>query len=120
MGSTHDLHVNTRILLHFTQFQIRRQKLYQPYGPWEHFPYLSWRDKEAVSLEPDSDDTYLGQLCAHKETSQCTHSFLCNDCMANHSCNVPDDESYGKGSQMYHHCSYSESKSKFLINTANL
>ena len=28
----------------FTQFQLRRQKVYQPYGPWEHFPSSIWRD----------------------------------------------------------------------------
>ena len=56
-------------LLHFTQFQICWQKLYQPYGP---FPSLIWRDKEATPLEPNSDDTYLCQLCAHKETLECS------------------------------------------------
>ena len=85
---------NTRILLHFTQFQLRWQKVYQPYGAWEHFPSSISCDEEAPPLEPDSDDTYLCQLCAHKETSQCcqSHLFLCNKCMANHSFDLQDDE----------------------------
>ena len=45
-------------------------------------------------LEPHSDDTYLCQLCAHEETSECCqcHLFLCNKCMADHLCDLPDDE----------------------------
>ena len=69
-GFLRDLDANTHILLHFTQFQLRRQKVYRHYGPCEHFPSSIWRDEEAPLLEPDSDDTYLCQLCAHKETCQ--------------------------------------------------
>ena len=89
MGSTRDPHANTHILLHFTQFQLCRQKVYQPYGPSS-----IWRDEEAPPLEPDSDDTDLCQLCAHKETSECCqcHLFLCNKCMADHLCDLPHDQ----------------------------
>ena len=38
LGSPEDLHAKTRILLHFTHFMVRSQKLYQPYGPREHIP----------------------------------------------------------------------------------
>ena len=50
--------------------------------------------REAPPLEPDSDDAYLCQLCARKETSECCqcHPFLCNKCMADHSCDLPHDE----------------------------
>ena len=37
MGSACDLHANTHMLLHFTQFQICWPKLCQPCRPWEHF-----------------------------------------------------------------------------------
>ena len=40
MGSAQDLHSSMHILLHFTQFQIRRQTRYQPYSPWDHGEYL--------------------------------------------------------------------------------
>ena len=90
----YDLHANTRILLHFTQFQLRRQKVYQPYKPWEHFLSSIWRDEEAPPLEPYSDNACLCQLCARKETSECRqcHLFLCTKCMADHSCDLPNDE----------------------------
>ena len=51
-------------------------------------------DEEVPRLEPDSNDTYLCQLCAHKETLECSpcHLFLCNKCMADHLCDLPDDQ----------------------------
>ena len=41
--SHEDLHANTRILLHFTQFMVRRPNQHQLYGPWEHIPNSIWR-----------------------------------------------------------------------------
>ena len=58
-GSHEDLHVNTRILLHFTHIMVRRQKRYQPYGPWEHIPNFIWREDEAPEVDEEDDDTYL-------------------------------------------------------------
>ena len=40
-----ELHQSVRILLHFTQFCIRRQVHHPPYGPWEHFPPHVWTDQ---------------------------------------------------------------------------
>ena len=48
----------------------------KPYSPWEHFPSSIWCNKEAPPLEHDSHDTYLCQLCAHKETSECCQCHL--------------------------------------------
>ena len=43
---THTLrHQSVRILLHFTQFCIRRQVRHPPYGPWEHVPPQVWTDQ---------------------------------------------------------------------------
>ena len=76
MGSAHDLHANKHILLHFTQFQLRRQKVHQPYGPWEHFPSSIWRNEEAPPLELDSDDTYLCQF-VHTRRLQSATNAIC-------------------------------------------
>ena len=48
LGSHQDLHANTCIFLHFSQFMLRRQKRYQPYGPWEHIPSSIWTEEEAT------------------------------------------------------------------------
>ena len=43
-GGPNELHQLVRILLHFTQFCIRRQVCHPPYGPWEHVPPHVWTD----------------------------------------------------------------------------
>ena len=40
IGTT--LHKSIRVLLHLTQFYIRRQVRYPPYGPWPHVPPHVW------------------------------------------------------------------------------
>ena len=104
--SIRDLHANARILLHFTQFQLRRQKVHPPYGLWEHFFCSIWRDEELPLLEVDLDDTYLSQLCTHKKTSEgCKcHLFLGNKCIADHSCDLPDETVAHFSSPTQHFC----------------
>ena len=58
-GSSTDLHRSVRILVHFMQFQIRRQTRHQPYGPWEHVPDHIWTDQASPDPEEDVDDTCL-------------------------------------------------------------
>ena len=62
------LHANTCILLHFTQFMVRRQKRYQPYSPWEYIPNFIWRKDKAPEVAERDDDTYLCQVCGKTET----------------------------------------------------
>ena len=47
----------TRILLHFSQFMLRRQKSHQPYGPWEHIPSSIWTEEEAPEVDEEEEDT---------------------------------------------------------------
>ena len=46
--SATELHGHMPILLHLTQFCIRRQTRYQPYGPWPHVPESVWAHEEAT------------------------------------------------------------------------
>ena len=55
-----------RIVLHFTQFMVRRQKRYQLYGPWEHIPTSIWREDEAPEVDDEDGDTHLCQVCGKK------------------------------------------------------
>ena len=72
LGSHQDLHANTRILLHFSQFMLRRQKRYQPYGPWEHIPSSIWTEEEAPEVDEEEEDTFLCQVCGKRDTSECS------------------------------------------------
>ena len=45
-GSVAELHGYVRILLHLTQFCIRKQTRYQPKGPWPHLPKSVWAHEE--------------------------------------------------------------------------
>ena len=87
-GSSTDLHRSVRILVHFMQFQIRRQTRYQPYGPWEHVPGNIWTDQPSLDPEEDVDDTYLCQMCARRDTVACVDCslYLCTSCAESHSC----------------------------------
>ena len=62
-GSLEDLHANTRILLHFTQFMVRRQKRYPPYSPWAHISNSIWSEDKVPEIDEEDDDTYLCQVC---------------------------------------------------------
>ena len=90
LGSHQDLHANTRILLHFSQFMLRRQKRYQPYGPWEHIPSSIWTEEEAPEVDEEEEDTFLCQVCGKRDTSECSTCdlYLCRGCMDEHTCDI--------------------------------
>ena len=90
LGSHQDLHANTRILLHFSQFMLRRQKRYQPYGLWEHIPSSIWTEEEAPQADDEKEDTFLCQVCGKRDTSECSTCdlYLCRGCMAEHTCDI--------------------------------
>ena len=90
LGSHQDLHANTRILLHFSQFMLRRQKRYQPYGPWEHIPSSIWTEEEAHEVDEEEEDTFLCQVCGKRDTSECSTCdlYLCRGCMGEHTCDI--------------------------------
>ena len=90
LGSHQDLHANTRILLHFSQFMLRRQKRYQPYGPWEHIPSSIWTEEEAPEVDEEEEDTFLCQVCGKRDTSECSTCdlYLCRGCMGEHTCDI--------------------------------
>ena len=90
--SATELHGHVRILLHLTQFCIRRQTRYQPYGPWPHVPESVWAQEEATVVEEENDDGVCCQLCGHRpgDISECgtCHLNMCASCMPLHSCTL--------------------------------
>ena len=90
--SATELHGHVRILLHLTQFCIRRQTRYQPYGPWPHVPESVWAQEEATAVEEENDDGVCCQLCGHRpgDISECgtCHLNMCASCMPLHSCTL--------------------------------
>ena len=90
--SATELHGHVRILLHLTQFCIRRQTRYQPYGPWPHVPESVWAQAEATVVEEENDDGVCCQLCGHRpgDISECgtCHLNMCASCMPLHSCTL--------------------------------
>ena len=87
-----ELHGHVRILLHLTQFCIRRHTRYQPYGPWPHVPKSVWAQEEATVVEEENDDGVCCQLCGHHpgDISECgiCHLNMCASCMPLHSCTL--------------------------------
>ena len=83
MGCARDLHGHVRVLLHLTQFCIRRQTRYQPYGP--HVPESVWAQQDAPEDDEENDDGVCCQLCAHchEDISGCStcHLNMCPSCM---------------------------------------
>ena len=75
LGSHGDLHANTRILLHFTQFMVRSQKWYQPYGPWEHIANSIWREDRASAVDEEDDDAKFVAKRRHCNAQYVT--FIC-------------------------------------------
>ena len=79
-------------VLHLTQFCIRRQTRYQPYGPWPHVPESVWAQEEATVVEEENDDGVCCQLCGHRpgDISECgtCHLNMCASCMPLHSCTL--------------------------------
>ena len=94
IGSAAELHGHVHILLHLTQFCIRRQTSYQPYGPWPHAPESLWAQEEATIEEEENDDGVCCQLCRHEpgDISVCgtCHLNMCVSCIPLHSCTLQD------------------------------
>ena len=88
--SATELHGHVRILLHLTQFCIRRQTRYQPYGPWLHVPESVWAQEEATVVEEENDDGVCCQLCGHRpgDIYGTCHLNMCASCMPLHSCTL--------------------------------
>ena len=72
-----DLHANMRILLHFTQFQICPQKLYQPYGPWEHFPCSLCATRRHLVLWSLTRMICICANCVHTRRLQSAPNAIC-------------------------------------------
>ena len=82
---------SVRILLQFSQFCIRRQVRYPPYGPWDHFPPHVWTDKSnsAGMQDEGEDEVEVCALCPHKHSTvtfcgECKH--YCSECIDTHTC----------------------------------
>ena len=62
-----ELHKSVHILLHFSQFCIRRQVHHPPYGPWNHVPPHLWMDKSnsAATQDEGEDEAEVCALCCH-------------------------------------------------------
>mmetsp|Transcript_69848 Transcript_69848/g.123156 ORF Transcript_69848/g.123156 Transcript_69848/m.123156 type:complete len:139 (-) Transcript_69848:285-701(-) len=92
LGGADELHQFVRILLHFTQFCIRRQMRYPPYGPWEHIPTHVWADDtDSVDVDDETLDVTpdVCALCCHKRKStpciECKEHY-CEECLDSHTC----------------------------------
>ena len=55
LANTQILHQHVHVLLHVTQFCIKRQARYPPYGPWPHVPESVWAQQDA----PEDDEEKL-------------------------------------------------------------
>ena len=92
-GGANELHQFVRILLHFTQFRIRRQFRYAPYGPWDHVPPHVWttddQDDDNCVIDVDNDVPDVCVLCCHKrKTTACgdCKEYYCDECLDPHTC----------------------------------
>ena len=57
------LHETVRVLLHTTQFCLNRKQMYQPYGPWTHFPDGLWTDVACPIPEDERDSAEVEATC---------------------------------------------------------
>lgn len=91
-GGADVLHQSIRILLHLTQFCIRRQVQYPPCGPWPHVPDHVWSkggaEGEPIDVDNGDDDAFCALCCHKKDASPCPKCELpCyNDCLDKHTC----------------------------------
>ena len=93
VGGPNKLHQSLRILLHFTQFFIRRQVHYPLNGPWEHVPPHVWKSNEAT-VEDDTqydvgEEVDICALCCQQHTTtECgeCHLNYCAECIDPHAC----------------------------------
>ena len=91
-GGPNELHQSVRILLHFTQFCIRRQVRHPPYGPWEHVPPHVWTDQSnsAATQDEAEDEAEVCVLCCQRRSTvavcdECKEHY-CNECIDTHTC----------------------------------
>ena len=89
-GGPNELHQSVRILLHFTQFCIRRQVRHPPYGPWEHVPPQVWTDQSnsAATQDEAEDEAEVCVLCCQRRSTvavcdECKEHY-CNECIDTH------------------------------------
>ena len=92
-GGPNELYQSVCILLHFTQFCIRRQVRYPPYGPWEHVPPHVRKSTEATVVDDTQndvgDEVDICALCCQKHTTtECgeCHLHYCVECIDPHTC----------------------------------
>ena len=77
-GGPDGLHQSIRILLHFSQFCIRRQVRHPPYGPWDHVLPHVWTDKcNSAATEDEGEDEV--EVCALRCHKRCTIT-VCGEC----------------------------------------
>ena len=64
-GGPDELHQSVRVLLHFTQFCIRRQVRHPCCGPWDHVLPHVWTDKSnpAATQDEGEDEADVCALC---------------------------------------------------------
>ena len=92
-GGPNQLHQSVRILLHFTQFCVRKQARYPPYGLWEHVPPHVWKSTGATVEDATQDDVGdevdICALCCQKHTTiaygECNLTY-CAECIDPHTC----------------------------------
>ena len=91
-GGPNELHQSVRILLHFTQFCIRRQVRHPPYGPWEHVPPHAWKDQSnsAATQDEAKIEAEVCVLCCQRRSTvavcdECKEHY-CNECIDTHTC----------------------------------
>ena len=92
MVGANGLHQFVRILLYFTQFRIRRQFRYAPYGPWDHVSPHVWTDvddSDCPTTNVDNDVADVCVLCGHRcKTTVCgdCKEHYCDECLDPHTC----------------------------------
>ena len=91
-GGPNELHQAVRILLHFTQFCIRRQVRHPPYGLWEHVPPHVWTDQSnpAATQDEAEDEAEVCVLRCQKRSTvavcdECKEHY-CAECIDTHTC----------------------------------
>ena len=87
-----ETHTLRYILLHFTQFCIRRQVRHPPYGPWEHVRPQVWTEQSnsAATQDEAEDEVEVCVLCCQRRSTvtvcdECKEHY-CNECIDTHTC----------------------------------
>ena len=77
-GGPNELHQFMRVLLHFTQFCIRRQSCHPCYGPRVHVPPHVWTHKSNSTAKQDEGEHEVDVfvLCCQKRST----ITVCGEC----------------------------------------